>query len=465
MTTHTPKLALVVALLVAGCAQAPRALAPAQPPLPVSWRGAPAEPTASPVLQALADPELDTLRATARQRHPLIAEARAKLAAADAARQAADAARRLQAALSGSVSRQGGPLVNAAGASGTLLTLAAGVSADADLGGRLAGGADAAELERAAAAAELAALTQNIETSLTGEWLALRTLDAERRVQQQAVMAWQDTLAIAERRLELGSTSMASVERLRTELALAQADAAALATQREQRFNAVAAAAGLMPAELTLGERALDIPLPATPAAGVPAALLARRADIAATQARLDAALARAGIAARAWMPELTLGASAGQASPRLADLLAASVRAWSLGLALAQPLFDGGRRDAARAAAQAEVDAASARHQLQLLLACREVEDQLAAVHGLALRAEAQQRALDAARRHAALVEQRRQSGSASTLELLDARRTALATEREQLRVTGAQRQAWVSLVQALGGEASAPAQMAALR
>lgn len=447
-----------VLLLAAGCATPPPA---ALPPvaIPAGFRNpvaaGPGPATAPPAgrwWEIFGDADLDDLVARARQHSPRIAEAQARLAQAQAVADAAAAQRRPQLALSASATRQGGPLVNAAGGSGTLLSVGAGAAYDTDIAGRSATLQDAAVLEARAAAAQLESARLQLAADVAQQLLALRALDAEAASQREQLAAWRATQAIAEQRARGGSIARDTLARGEADIAAAEAEAQATAQRRAERLNALAQLVGGGPEAVRVNERSGETPLPELPA-GIPAQMLARRADVAATQARLQAALARAGVAQAAWFPDLTLSASAGQASPRLQDLLASSVRAWSLGALLSLPLADGGRREAARRQAQAEVDLALAQHHAQVLQACREVEDQLAAIAGLAAQAEAQQRAAAAALRSAEITRQRHLNGLASRLEVLDGERSAQRVQLQWQRTEAERRQALVALLRALGG------------
>ena len=192
--------------------------------------------------------------------------------------------------------------------------------------------------------------------------------------------------------------------------------------------------------------------LPTIPA-GVPATVLARRPDVSAAQSSLLAAQARVGVAQAAWFPSLMLTGEGGFASPDLGDLLRWSARAWSVSALLSLPIFDGGRRQAGVDDARAQLDAALASYRGQVLVAFREVEDQLSALRLLHDQSLAQGRAVDAARRATTLSDTRYRNGLVSQLELLDARRSELRNRRQALQVRSAQFQATVVLVRALGG------------
>jgi multidrug efflux system outer membrane protein len=149
----------------------------------------------------------------------------------------------------------------------------------------------------------------------------------------------------------------------------------------------------------------------------------------------------------------VTLTASGGYASTELSDLFKWSSRAWALGALASLPLFDGGRRKAGIEFAGGEFDAAVAGYREQILVAFRDVEDQLASLRLLAEQAEAQGRAVHSASRTTALSDARYRNGYVSQLDLLDAQRSELRNRRQALQVRSAQYQSTVGLVRALGG------------
>jgi multidrug efflux system outer membrane protein len=165
------------------------------------------------------------------------------------------------------------------------------------------------------------------------------------------------------------------------------------------------------------------------------------------------AAQARVGVAQAAWFPDIALTGSGGYASTDLGDLFKWSARSWGIGALLSLPIFDGGRRDAGVKNASAELDAALAGYREQVLVAFKDVEDQLSALRLLADQSEAQSRAVASASRATVLSDIRYRSGLVSQLDLLDARRSELRNRREALQVRAAQYQATVGLVRALGG------------
>jgi len=78
--------------------------------------------------------------------------------------------------------------------------------------------------------------------------------------------------------------------------------------------------------------------------AGIPSDLLLRRPDLAQAEANLKAANADIGVARAAFLPGITLSASAGWQSETLSSLVNPASALFSLGASLLQPIFQGGR-------------------------------------------------------------------------------------------------------------------------
>lgn len=185
----------------------------------------------------------------------------------------------------------------------------------------------------------------------------------------------------------------------------------------------------------------------------MPSTVLVRRPDVAAAQRTTQAAQARVVIAQAAWFPDVSLTASGGFASADLGDLFKLSASAWGVGALLSIPILDGGRREAGVQSANAQWDAAAAGYREQVLVAFRDVEDQLSSLRLLADQATAQAQAVDSASRATVHSTSRYRNGYVSQLELLDARRSELANRRQALQVRSAQYQSTIGLIRALGG------------
>ena len=173
-----------------------------------------------------------------------------------------------------------------------------------------------------------------------------------------------------------------------TQLANTRADRVTLAGTRAQLEHAIAVLVGKAPAEFSIATADWNQKVPAVPLV-LPSELLQRRPDIASAERAVAAANAQIGIQRAAYFPSLSLSASYGTAGSRVPDLFKTSNSVWSLGLSVAQTLFDAGATRAAVEGAQAGRDAAVARYRQTVLAAFQAVEDQLSATRALNEQAE----------------------------------------------------------------------------
>jgi multidrug efflux system outer membrane protein len=378
--------------------------------------------------------------------------AASRLAHAQALATQAGAARQPALALGAGITRQEGPLLNAAGQEGTLLTAGASLSYEIDVMGRLSKGAAAAAWDQEARMALLDAARLLTQTQVVQTYLALRALDEEAELLRQSLATDLQSLHIQAWRLQSGALSELDFERLRHDNAAAGAEVQVLQQRRTELENALAVWLGEAPSEFHLAPAAWSANLPVLPS-GLPAQVLTRRPDIAAAQRSVLAAQQRLGMTQVAWFPNLTLSGNSGFASTELGTLLSVSMQTWALGAVASLSLFDGGRRDAAVAMADADLAAAVATYRNQVLVALREVEDQLSATERLARQSDAMQRAWGSAARATALSATRLRHGSISQLEWLDAQRQELHSQRRWQQSRAAQYQGSVALARALGG------------
>lgn len=453
-------LPLVAALVIAGCATplppVEDRLLPATPAAfkETDGRWAQAKPAdAQPRgewWKSFGDAELNRWVAQAAEQNTSIQQAAARLQQARALARQTDSARSPQVGVGAGVSRQAGLTNN--GPANTVASVGVNLQYELDLFGRLSRASQAAELDAQSRAALLQSTRLLVQAETAQTYLALRTLDEERALVRDTVTAYRDTLRLTEARQQAGDIAELDVVRVRAEVAATEAEALALDQRRATLEHALAVLVGEAASSFQLPPLDWNAALPLVPP-GVPSTVLQRRPDVAAAQRSMLAAQARVGAAQAAWFPSVSLTGSAGQASSDLGDLFKWSMRSWGVGALLSLPVFDGGRRQAGVDSARAELDAALAGYREQVLVAFRDVEDQLAALRLLADQAEAQSRAVASASRATALSGTRWRNGYISQLDLLDAQRTELRNRRQALQVRAAQYQATVGLVRALGG------------
>ena len=452
--------ALALALVLAGCASVPAIDPSTLPATPAAFKEADGRWTRTAAAEAqprgewwkvFADPALDALVERAARDNTNIQVAAARLAQARALVRSADADRAPQVGVGAGATRQ--TTVPGAGpAASTLISAGANLSYELDLFGRLARASDAATLDAKAREALLQSTRLLVQADVAQAYLALRAIDTERAIVRDTVEAYRNTLRLTDRRVQAGDVAELDAARVRTDLASTEAEALALDRRRAQMEHALAVLVGESASNFGLAGADWTASLPLVPA-GVPSTVLARRPDVAAALSQLQAAQARVGVAQAAWFPSLSLTASGGYASPEISDLFKWSARAWGVGALLSLPILDGGRREAGVQSARADFDAAVATYREQVLVAFKDVEDELSALRLLSDQSEAQARAVASAQRATALSESRYRNGLVSQLELLDAQRSELRNRRQAVQVRAAQYQSTVGLIRALGG------------
>jgi NodT family efflux transporter outer membrane factor (OMF) lipoprotein len=267
-----------------------------------------------------------------------------------------------------------------------------------------------------------------------------------------AVESFAKALELTQNRFQGGIASQADVAQAETVLETTRAQAVDVMVARATLEHAIAVLVGQPPAALTIGAAPMPAAPPAMPAA-IPSELLERRPDIAAAERRVAATNAQVGVANAAFFPRLLLSATAGFESSPLGSLFSGPSAFWAIGPQLAVNVFDAGRRRAASEQAIAAQDQATAVYRQTVLIAFREVEDQLAALTILDQEATIQRRAVEAAERSLMQATNRYRGGLASYLEVTIAQTAALNNQRVAAGILTRRMNASVLLLKGLGG------------
>jgi len=451
---------LLLALMASACAvpYSPPAVAPIAPAtLGFGTEAAPATPDRW--WSAFGDAQLDRLVADATAGNPNLDAALARVAQAQAVLAARDADTGPDVTLDGSaqVARLSGRYTIPppyAGSVRFLGSVQANLNWNLDLFGRQKAAIEGARASTRAAALDLAAARLAITGSVVQTYIDLARAEAQATLARRTIATREQSLRLVEVQIRnrLASNLQATAAQTlvsQARVALAQAEGG-----RARAINALAALAGrgpdyaaaIRPATLRLDTA---LPLPAQ----VPADLIARRPDIAAAQARIEAAAAGRQVARRAFYPNVNLAALAGFQAVGLGNLFSLDAGTAGAGPAIHLPIFDNGRLKADLAGATAGLDLATADYNQRLVGAVREAADAIAGITALA---QERARTADVVRGIAEtnrLNAVRVASGLDSRLSLIDTDVRLLDAERAQTNLAADAARQRVALVLALGG------------
>jgi NodT family efflux transporter outer membrane factor (OMF) lipoprotein len=303
-----------------------------------------------------------------------------------------------------------------------------------------------------ASAADLENARLLYESEIASDYFQLQGLDAEQRVLGSAVQSYERSLELTRDRFQGGVASMGDVALAETQLETARGQLTDLGIARAQFEHAIAVLTGRAPSEVSIPESDVGS-TPPTVTVGLPSTLLERRPDIAAAERRVAAANEQIGVARAAFYPALTFGGTAGSQAVAIADLLTTPTRLWSVGVQLAETLFDGGKRRAQVRLTQAEYDTAVATYKQTVLTGFQQVDDALVELDRLAQEAEIASRAVAAAQQSVDIANIQYTGGLVNYLQVVTAQTSLLQNQRSAIDILTRRLVASVSLIQSLGG------------
>lgn len=290
------------------------------------------------------------------------------------------------------------------------------------------------------------------QAELAQDYFGLHGIDSEADLLARTEASYSEYLTLTHNRFAQGIASGLDVSQAQTQLYGVQSQLIDLGVQRTAYEHAIAILIGKPPAELTIPAAELKTAPPAVPV-GLPSELLERRPDIAGAERQVAAANEQIGIAMAAYYPSLTLGGSGGLASSTIRTLFTWPSRFWSVGPALAETLFDAGRRRSIVAEQRAAYDASVDAYRQTVLTAFQQVEDNLAALHVLANESDKVQDTIHAAQDVLTISDAQYRAGTADYLTVISAQATLLNTQSTSVQLLTRRLTASVALIQALGG------------
>ena len=293
------------------------------------------------------------------------------------------------------------------------------VSWEPDLWGNIRRGVTANVDTAQSLAAQVANARLLYQAELAQDYFGLHGNDGEVELLTNTEASYKEYLTLTQNRFSVGIASDLDVAQAESQLYGVQSQLIDLGVQRAAFEHAIAILTGKAPAELTIPQITLKAEPPPVPA-GLPSELLERRPDIASSERLVAAANEQIGIAMAAYYPTLSLTASAGLENSSFTKWFTWPSRFWSVGPALAETLFDGGRRRGVVVEQQAAYDATVASYRQTVLTAMQQVEDNLAALRILEGEAAKVQETIQAADRTLKISDAQYRAGTAAYLTVI---------------------------------------------
>ena len=292
----------------------------------------------------------------------------------------------------------------------------------------------------------------SLKSLVTGDYLLLRSLEAQIELSKASMKSREDSLALTQRRLEGGVSSALDVHQAEVAYNNLKAQLADLTRQRAIIEHQLAVLAGDLDLKVAAGD-IQSLPIPPVPPVGLPSTLLEARPDVRQAEQNLIAANAKIGVAKAALFPTISLTAGLGGESKDLGDVLKSAARIWNGGLSLNLPVFDSGRLSSKVDQASAEKKQLLASYERAVQNAFTEVNDALVNVRQNTEREAALNASQSSASKALEIANNRYKSGYTGYLEVLDAQRVFNDASLAYVQSRQARLTSTVELFKALGG------------
>ena len=281
------------------------------------------------------------------------------------------------------------------------------------------------------------------------------------------LLSAQDRLGVAERnlrsaerilgayraQLSVGTSNALDVSQQEALVAGQRAILPAFRNTIEQARLGLGILVGLAPERLDIkGGSLAALPLPVV-APGLPSALLARRPDVAAAEAELQAQHANIAAARAAFYPDISLTASGGLSSAALSSLTGPGTLVTQLAASLVQPIFDNGLRSGQLEAAQGRYAELLTTYRQAVLQAFTDVEQSLTGLQLISEQERLEKIAASVAQRSADIAQAQLQAGTIDIITSLNTQ-TTLYNDLDLLtQIRLSKFQYLINLYKALGG------------
>jgi NodT family efflux transporter outer membrane factor (OMF) lipoprotein len=307
-----------------------------------------------------------------------------------------------------------------------------------------------AEVQRFALEATYLTLSSNVVVAAVN----LASLRGQIAATEAVIKLQSDAINLVQTQVNLGGASQADLLAQQANLRATQATLPPLQKQLAIQRNQLMTLLGKPPTyDAGQGLQLSSFRLPEQIPLSLPSQLVEQRPDVRSAEAQLHVASANIGVAVAAELPQFNITAGIGYTAAGLATLFNPASLVWNLGLSVAQPLFNGGKLEHQKKAAEAAFDAAAAKYRSTVLSAFQDVANALRSIQADADLLRAAVAAEQTAAASLNLVQQQYQLGSVNYLSLLNAQTTYQNAIISRVKAQAVRFSDTAAMIQALGG------------
>lgn len=342
--------------------------------------------------------------------------------------------------------------LNSGNDSSSGLSLGAGLSYEVDLFGKLARQTEAKRWEALATEQDLQATAQSLIGTTAKLYWQLAYYNESRTTAEQSIATSQKLYDLVKVQYQAGAVSGLDLTQAEQSVQSQKASLSQIQQSLVETRTAIAVLLHMPVQQLNIDEpqRLPRLALPSI-AVGLPANILSRRPDLKAAELRLRESLATKDATTASYYPSISLTGNLGSSSTSLTQLL--KNPALTLGASLSLPFLQYNDMKRNLAISQLDYEKAIVQYRQTLYKAFADVENALSARTELSQQVQLQQRSLELAEKVERLTQVRYRYGAVALKTLLDQQETTRTARLTLVNTKQNQYNAYVTLLQALGG------------
>jgi len=345
-----------------------------------------------------------------------------------------------------------GPALSNSGSQGFFLALAT-ASWEADLWGRIRRLNEAAKAQYLGTEEARRGVMLSLVSDVSNAYYSLLGLQRQLEIALETVNSFDQTRMLFTQRLEGGVSSQLPVSRATAVQATAAGQALELQRQIAITENQISVLLGQNPGAIETRAKLLESTVPPDVPAGLPSALMERRPDIREAEQNIRAANAQIGVATAEFFPKIGLTTFFGKLSTPLEDVSLGRTNAWSVGMNMTGPIFQGGNLKANKRHAVAAWEEAKLHYQQTALNAFQDVSNALISREKYDGIRNEQAKAVTSYEEAFRLASMRYDQGFSSYYEVLEAQQLLYPAEQALALTEINRRLVIIQLYKALGG------------